>query len=161
MPVLSDARTLVPSGVEVTPGWAQSIAVVDPAPGVVSVARQIQGDFWERLWLARATFTTDATVGTRNPRLEIVGGDGLIYYGVPISLDMVASTTVRVSFAIDGPSSLVAAGLSVQRMPNILLQSGWTVRFVADGVGAADSWTGVRFYVIRYPTDIVNAGAGG
>lgn len=51
-------------------------------------------------------------------------------------------------------AELIASSVtSVQRWPDVPLQSGYVVRFIHDGVGAGDSWTGVRFYLARYPSD--------
>jgi len=161
VPGLNDVQTLVPAGAVVANAWAQPVPVPDVAAGVATVARQVDGAFWERVRWARATFTADATVGTRNPRLEIVDPTGIVFYAAPISTGIVASTAVTVNFAIDGPSRLGATGLNVERMPDNLLESGWTVRFAADGVGAGDAWTGVRFYVIRYPSNTVILAPGG
>jgi len=161
MPGLNDVQTLVPAGAVVANAWAVPIVVPDPAAGAATVARQVDGAFWERVRWARATFTADATAGTRNPRLEFVDGGGNVFYAAPISTGVALSTSVTVNFAIDGPSRLGAAGVNVERLPDNLLEAGWTVRFIADGVGAGDAWTGVRFYVVRYPTITTVTGQGG
>lgn len=161
MPGLNDVQTLVPGGAVVANAWAVPVVVTDPAAGVPTVTRTVDGAFWERVRWARATFTADATVGTRNPRLEFVDQAGNVFYAAPISTGIVASTAVTVSFAIDGPSRLGAAGVNVERLPDNTLEAGWAVRFAADSIGAADAWTGVRFYVVRYPTNTTVIGSGG
>lgn len=161
MPGLNDVQTLVPAGAVVANAWAVPVVVPDPAAGVATVARLVDGSFWERVRMARATFTADATVGTRNPRLEFVDNVGNVFYSAPISTGIVASTSVTVSFAIDGPSRLGATGFNVERLPDNTIQAGFTIRFAADGVGAGDAWTGVRFHVIRYPTNTTVTGSGG
>lgn len=161
MPYLSDALSLIPCGVEVAPGWWQTDLRVDPTPGATTVSRTVDGSVYERIRMARATFTADATAGTRNPRLEFVHPSGAILYATPISTGVALSTSVTINLAIDGPSLLGATGVGVQRLPDNLLPPGYTVRFVADAVGAADAWSGVRFWLVQYATDITNPSPNG
>lgn len=285
MPAQSDFESLLTSGAQRARGWAEPVYPPDPAPGAVTASRTVPGETWERVLLARATFTADATAGVRNPRLEITDALGRVLYGVPLTNGVAPSGVITANLAVDGPDEVVSSGpnldvsnaapaagtewtytvpagqtlsvetlqfslttgvtvanrtvqviiddgtnelwrwvsptvqaasttveyvgaqssveyaavrnnveafelpnlvlspgyrirtvtvniqatdqytaqrltqliassvTSVQRWPDIPLQSGYVVRFIHDGVGAGDSWTGVRFYLARYPSD--------
>lgn len=161
MPGRADTQTLVPGGSDWAPAWPLPVPVPDGAPGVLSVTRSLDGGQWERIQMARATFTADATVGTRNPRFEFIDSAGLVYYSLPLSTGVVAGQSITANLAIDGPTGLAASGSTNQRLPSHVLITGWAVRFTVDALGAADVWTGIRFYVIQWPGDIVREGPGG
>lgn len=287
MAVQSDFVSLVPDGGELARGWAEPVFITDPAAGATTAARTVPGETWERVKLARATFTADATAGVRNPRLEIVDALGRILYALPLAAGVGPSGVMTANLAVDGADEVVSGGpfldvsnaapaagaewtytvpagqslsvetlqfslttsatvanrtvqviiddganelwrwvspnvqaasatveyvgaqssveygavrnnvqafelpsivlgpgyrirtltvniqvgdqytaqrlaeliaqsvTAVQRWPDVPLQSGYVTRFIHDGVGAGDSWTGVRFYVVRYPSDAV------
>lgn len=153
MPNLSGLSQLIVGTVQQVPGWAQPIKLPDPGAGVLTVGRTVPGDTWERVKLARATFTADATAGTRNPTFQLVAPDGTVLYSMPVSTGVVASTAITVSLSTGGTSSRAASGEVQERVPDIMLQSGYIWRLVVNAVGAADAWTGTVLYVARYSTD--------
>lgn len=287
MPAQSDYASLVLGDAALSRAWAEPVAVPDPGSGVATAQRTVPGETWERVLLARGTFTADATAGVRNPRLEIVDVLGRVLYGVPLTAGVGPSGSVTANLAINGTDEVVSTGpaldvsnaapvagadwtytvpagqslsvetlqfslvtgvtvanrtvmviiddganelwrwvspvvqaatttveyvgaqssveygavrngveafelpsivlgpgyrvrtittniqatdqysaqrlaqlianavTAVQRWPDVVLQSGYVIRFVHDGVGAADTWTGVRFYLVRYPSDAV------
>lgn len=285
MPGQSDFTSLVTAGTDLARGWAEPVYPADPAAGATVAQRIVPGETWERMLLARATFTADTTAGVRNPRLEIVDALGRVLYGMPLTQGVAPSGVVTANVAVNGADEVVGPGpmldvsnaapaagadwtytvpagqslvvetlqfslvtgvtvanrtvqviiddganelwrwvsptvqaasttveyvgaqssveygavrngveafelpnlilgpgyrvrtvtvniqatdqysaqrlaeliatsvTSVQRWPDIPLQSGYVLRFIHDGVGAADSWSSVRFYLARYPSD--------
>lgn len=287
MPGQSDFDSLVAAGAGLARGWAEPVYPADPTAGATIAQRVVPGETWERVLLARVTFTADATAGVRNPRMEITDALGRVLYGTPLAAGVgpggqlianlavngtdeisapgpflnvsngapaagaefvytvpagqslsveslqfslttsatVANRTVQVIIddganelwrwvsptnqaasttveyvgaqssveygairnnvqAFELPNIILGAGYrvrtitvniqaadqytaqrlaelvstlvtAVQRWPDIPLQSGYVTRFIHDGVGAGDSWTSLRFYLARYPSDQV------
>jgi hypothetical protein len=153
MSALSGLTQLVAGSVQSVPGWAEPIKLPDPGAGVLTLTRTIPGNTWERVLTARATFTADATVGTRNPRWEVVAPDGTVLHVTPVSTGVVASNSVKVSLSLTGTFSRAATGETQERIPELILQSGYVVRFAVDALGAGDAWSGGVLYVARYSTD--------
>jgi len=160
MTVLSDFASLLASPGMLGIGWAEHILLPDPGAGVTTVGRVVPGSTWETVHTARATFTADATVGTRNPRLEFVAPDGTLLYAINVSSGVVASTSVVVNLAIGSEYGPAATGISSLGWPFLVAQSGFVTRFADDGVGPADEWTDVVMYVQRYPSNITRVLSG-
>lgn len=135
-------------------GWTEPVRPAPVAAGVATIGHTAPGEYWELVVTARATFTADATLGTRSPRLEYVDPGGNVLYAVQISSGIAPSGTVTANLAVLGEYAPVASGVSSMAWPSILMQSGYTIRFAADGVGVADAWSGCVFTVQRFPTDI-------
>jgi hypothetical protein len=293
VPGLSDTASLIPSGVEVAPGWTAPLAIPTPAAGATVAARKVPGETWERVLVARATLTTDATVGLRLPRFEVLDQGGATIYGQTLSGGIGPSSTAVVSVAKDGatgrpyvpggatnapgnpapgaevaltvpagvsaaldavtfklvtsatvatrtPTLIIDDGVNVMwqlqaaagqaagstviyqyggnselalrngvlteplpplilgpgyrirtvtagiqvgdqysaivasygqspsgdaaaptRWPDLLLRPDYTMRFVHDGIGALDSWSAITLFLVRYPSDIAQAGFSG
>ncbi len=161
MPSLDDSTSLGVSLAAAGVGWAEPFRLVDPTPGVVTVSRQVGGDFWERVLCGHVTFTADATAGTRNPRFQILDGQARVLYEANLSTGVVASTAVIASIGTNGNPSLAASGFTQASIPDLILPSGYTMQFTANVVGPADAWTGAIFLLGRYPTSAVRTGTAG
>lgn len=96
--------------VALMPGWVESVAIPNPASGATIASRRVPGETWDRVLLARATFTADATGGIRSPRLEFVDGAGNIMYAVPVSGGVNAGGSITVDFAANAADELTISG---------------------------------------------------
>lgn len=152
---LADIVTIGRDGVRVVAGWTEPVTIPTPAAGANLAGRTIPGETYERLLTATATLTADATALTRNPTLDLVDGAGKLQYQVPLSLGVVASTTLVAYAGINGAEVRTAAGVSVVRFPDLLLPPGYTLRFNGNGLDAGDTWTNVSMILQRYPSNLV------
>lgn len=162
MPDLSDSLSLVVGGLQLLQGWAQPFTVPAPAAGQLTTGRVTPGETWERVQLARATFTASAVVGNRIISARIIDYNGNIYWESPVAQAVVASTAVTVNLSTDVTTGNVASGLSVANIPDLIMQSGFSLQLAATGgTDVGDQWSALALYVQRYPTDIVHSGPAG
>lgn len=159
MPSQSGILQVVNNAIQQVPGWTDVVSLADSVSGATLAGRTVPGDAWELVLTARALFTTDATAGTRNPRFRVKDVYGNALYACAVSTGVAASSTLYAYLAINGVDDRSASGRSSTRWPDLVIQSGFTYEFIHDGVGAADSWSQVRFYVLRIPTDITRVEA--
>lgn len=157
MSALSDHVSLVADSVQSVPGWAESVSPPALAMDAQNVTYTAPGDTWTLVKAAQVTFTTDATAGNRVPRFEFIDPQGRVLYSTVISSAIAASLTTVLSVAVGGAYSADVPGYSQAALPGILLQSGYSVHFRHDAIGAADAFSSPVMYVLRYPTDIVRA----
>lgn len=113
MPGQSDFGSLVAAGANVARGWAEPAFPNDPAAGATIAQRVVPGETWERVLLARATFTSDATAGVRNPRMELTDVLGRILYSMPISGGVGPSSAVTANISTSGAGAISAVGPSL------------------------------------------------
>lgn len=156
MPAQSDTFTLSATGVTPTPGWTQVIPVTNPGAGALVATHTIPGQYWEMVLTARATFTADATAGTRTPQFQVVSPDGTVLYAANLSTGVALSTSITASLALDVAAILAATGETQNRLPKLILASGYTFRFAVNAVGPADAWSAVTFFVAQWPTNITS-----
>lgn len=110
MPGQSDFNSLLPGALALARGWAEPVYPADPAAGAAIAQRVIPGETWERVLTARATLSTDATAGVRNPRLEITDTLGRVLYGVPLSAGVGPSSTLTANLAVGGTDEVASTG---------------------------------------------------
>lgn len=162
MPDLSDSDALVVGGIQYAVGWSQPLAVAAPAAGVLTVGRQVPGETWERFMLARASFTASAVVGNRLITVQFIDYQGNVYFEAPVSGTVVASTVVTVNLARGIVPAVLAAGVSLACIPDVLLMPGYTMRLVASGgTDVGDQWSAMNMYIQRFPSDAVQQGYAG
>lgn len=152
----SDNFTLSATGVTPTPGWTQVIPVTNPGAGVLVATHTIPGQYWEMVLTARATFTADATAGTRTPQFQVVAPDGTVLYAANLSTGVALSTSITASLALDVAAILAATGETQNRLPKLILASGYVFRFAVNAVGPADAWSAVTFLMAQWPTNITS-----
>lgn len=158
---LSDSSSLIAFGVDIARGWAQSVTVPAPAAAVTTTGRIAPGETWERVQFGRVTLTADATAGNRTTLIQVVDVNGNVWWEAPASLNVVASTSVEVSFATGVTPALSASGVSLVAIPDTVLQSGFGIQVASVMVGPADQWGPLRMYVQRFPSDAVHIGPAG
>jgi hypothetical protein len=152
---LADIVTIGRDGVRVVAGWTEPVTLAPVTAPTAITGRKIPGETYERVLMAHATFTADATVLTRNPTLDILDGAGAVQYQVALTSGVLASTSAVVYAAINGADGRAAAGISTVRIPDLLLPPGFTVQFNSGAEGAADTWTLTGLLVQRYPSNLV------
>lgn len=159
MPELSDAYSLVAGGLALQPGWEQGVPVPAPAAGVASIGRTVTGVFWERVRLARASFTTSAAVGNRSVSVRILDPNNNVYWESPAAGVVAPSSTVVVNASTLALTVLSASGLQLVALPDMLLPSGWTFTLLAAGaVDVADQWSALNLFLQQVPSDAVHSG---
>lgn len=159
MPDLADQLSVLLGGIHPQQGWQDTFRLPDPAPGVGTIARKVDGIAWERLILAKVRLVTSAVVANRFVQAAYLDGDGNLVHSVPISGTVAASTTVDCWVGISGAFLLGASGASNSLMPDVLLPSGWTFQIQAFGLDVADQLSNARVVVQRFPTNAVRATA--
>lgn len=157
---LSDGLSLVVGGLDLVSGWAEPKVQPAPGAGVATVARVTPGETWERVRMARATFSASAVVANRLLTARLIDYFGNVLWETPIASPVVASTSVTVSLAPGVTTMLTASGLSVVAIPDIMLQAGFAWQLFAGANDAGDTWSALGLYLQRYPSDIVHSGAG-
>lgn len=158
---LSDAQALVVGDTQLITGWAEFKIQPAPAAGVAQIVRVTPGETWERVQLARATFTASAAVANRILTAQVIDYAGNVYWETPVAATVVASGIVTVNLAPGVTPVLAASGISVAPIPDVLLQSGWGLRLSGLAVDVTDQWSALTLYLQRYPSDKVHAGAAG
>jgi hypothetical protein len=155
---LSDSQALVIGDTQLVTGWSELKTQAAPGAGVATVFRVTPGETWERVQLARATFTASAAVANRLLSARIIDFGGNVYWETPIASTVVASGVVSVNLAVGVTPSFAAAGISVAPLPDVLLQSGMALQLFAGAIDAGDTWSTLTVYVQRFPSDRVHSG---
>lgn len=158
---ISDLITLANNQLQVTTGWIQPVVLSPVGAGVATLARLVPGETYETVIAAHATFTASAVVGNRALTFDIVDGNGVAQISLPCAQAIAASGTVTAYAVTDTSTAITSSGVSVVRLPSVLLPPGYTARFAAAGVDVADQWSSGGMLVERFPSDsvtILNAG---
>lgn len=158
---ISDLITLANNQLQVTTGWVQPVVLSPVGAGVATLARVVPGETYETVIAAHATFTASAVVGNRALTFDIVDGNGIAQISLPCAQAIAASGTVTAYAIADTSTAIASSGVSVVRLPSVLLPPGYTARFAAAGVDVADQWSSGGMLVERFPSDsvtILNAG---
>ena len=98
-----------------------------------------------------ATFTTDATVGTRTPKLQIVSIENIVVYQVAppigIAASLVEGWIVSDMFSTISTVGGIAATTYTIPLPDICIPPGWYLNVPNTGVGALDQWSAITAMV--------------
>lgn len=148
------------SGVLIGSGGALSQEIIIPAPGGNSWTQVVPaGQTW-RLRSTFASYSANATVGTRFPAgMFVKDAAGNFVFQVLSVANIAANGNMSVSAITNGAGGVTALNTSstiqLVTMPDMLLLPGWSFGSLVSGAVAGDTWSNIQ---IIY--DIVS-GAGG
>lgn len=132
--------------------WQEEIVGVQPAAGA-NFVRRVPGETFEHYRAVRFQLTTDATVANREVYLDFQDGDGTSVVRLASAAVQAASLTYDYSFTIDFDVAAASSGTIVNGpLPNVRLQSGWSLVISALALDASDQFKNIRLYANRIPT---------
>lgn len=125
-----------------------------PSPGAGSpFTKKVTSRAFERPLIVRASFTTGAVVGNREPWLRFLDGDGAVFAHFRGILTLAANNTQFLTFA-DGyaQSNPNGANDGTVEFATTLLPAGFSFQLGMDNIQAADTITTISVWEEFVPT---------
>lgn len=130
----------------------QLIPIPNPGAGQ-GATYKIPGETWVRVLVAHAKLVTSAAVANRIAVLEYQDGDGNPFARWSSSSAQAASLTGSYTWSPDAGTTDVG-GVPDQQIncSGAILYPGYSIRFSAFALDAADQFSQLSLYVCRYPS---------
>jgi hypothetical protein len=147
--------------VEVAPArfnrwWYDWIDLAQPAAGATQ-SYIVGGEAYLRVLTARASITTDSNVASRLISLDFINARTITYVRNAAAVLVPASTTSQ-AFEWSAQRATSEWNTSTPVFLPVFdcwLPPGFTVKFAVDSIQSGDQLSGLRLFVMRYPTGIV------
>jgi hypothetical protein len=125
---------------------------------IVSASPAVATDFTittpgESVWMLvalEATLTADANVANRHPDLTVTDGTNPIWR-IPPGVSVTASQTAAISWvpSLGYTSATLLGNRLAVGIPDLILQSGWTVGPTGSNLQAGDQWSAITTTVVE------------